>query len=218
MAGTIFDMPAPRAARSSLKYIGAHPEEKDIPSQAAEGEPEVECEPRLGKAVFNYLAPRKGVDAPSDFRSCASCANYVPERAFHAATTGNHCVLFGSFPVEPHAVCNFYHPWPDGKPEEHAVGAHALCCLAGARMSISPYEAGYCADRDHDHRCRYCRHYDALGDADSPGPECEFMEELNRKVANLFDVSEKIDPDGGCSAWCEPAPDESNPSGQEGKL
>ena len=192
-------------------------ERKEIPSQAEEGEPEVGCEPKMGKEVFNYLAPRKGTDAPGDFRSCASCKNFVPERAFHAATTGNHCVLFGTFPVEPHGNCFRYVPWPAGKPMEHVIEGHALACLNGSRSSLSPFDAGYCEDKDHSHKCKNCRHYDWKGDDDTMGPECEFFEELNRKLPNLFMAGESIDPDGGCSAWAEPVPDESNPSGQEGQ-
>ena len=216
MARTIFDIPEPRAPRAAGRMLAA-PEPEETPSQEDEGEPEVMSEPKLGRNVFNYLAPRKGIDAPGDFRSCSSCRNFVPERAFHAATTGNKCVLMGSYPIAPHGNCFRYAPWPDGKPVEHVVEGHALACLNGVRAALGPWDTGYTEDADCSHRCRDCRHYDAIGDADAPGPECEFMEEMNRKVPNVFNVNESIDPDGGCSAWCEPEPDESNPSGQEGQ-
>ena len=209
MAKTIFDSPPPRPTAG--RFMAA-PEPKEIPSQAEEG---VSCDPKMGMSVFNYLAPRKGIDAPGDFRSCASCENFVPERAFHAATTGNHCVLFGSFPVQPYANCFRYAPWPAGKPVEHIIEGHALACLNGSRSSLSPFEAGYCEDDDHGHKCRDCKHFDMMGDEDSMGPECEFAEELNRKLSNLFFASESVDPDGGCSAWAECESDEPASSGQE---
>ena len=216
MAKTIFDIMPVRPTRGP-SFIGAEPEKK-IPTQAEEGEPEVGADPRLGRAVFSYLEPRKGTDAPGDFRSCASCRNFVPERAFRAATRGNHCVLMGNWPIEAHASCNHYAPWPMGKPIEHVIDAHALACLNGARQSLDPYSANYDDNPRHSHKCSGCRHFDAVGDEDTHGPECELMEALNRSLPKVFDAGESIEADGGCSAWTEPAPDESNPSGQEGGL
>lgn len=206
MAKTIFDADEPREARPASAYIGM----PAPPSQAEEGEPEVVSEPPVERTALNYLAPRKGVDAPGDFRSCASCCHFVPERAFRAATMGNHCALLGSFPVEAHANCNHYAPWPNGRPVEAMIDAHALACLNGSGAALTPYDAGYDSDDDHCHKCCGCRHYDAIGDADTPGPECELMEELNRCLPKIFQVSESVDPNGGCSAWAEPMPDEPN--------
>ena len=219
MAKTIFDLPEPRSARSGARFLADTEDEKsEAPSQAEEGEPEVVSEPKLDREAFSYLEPRKGIDAPGDFRACSSCKNFVPERAFHAATTGNHCVLFGSFPVAPNANCARYVPWPMGKPIESVIEAHALACLNGSRASLSPFDAGYCEDHGHSHKCRNCRHYDFMGDAETAGPECEFMEELNRELPNIFQLREAVDPDGGCSAWVEPIATEDNPSGQEGAM
>ena len=221
MAKTTASYPAPaRVVRGGLSYIGLDPPPpKPIPSQKEEGEPEVGSQPLLGRQVLNYLEPRKGIDAPSDFRACASCRSFVPERAFRAATTGNHCVILGNFGVDPSGNCSHYAPWPMGKPIEHVIEGHALACLNGARASLSPYDVGYCEDRHHTHKCRACRHFDAMSDDSdngAKGPHCELYEELNRKLPKVFQAFEPVDPDGGCSAWAEPVPDESNPSGQEG--
>lgn len=217
MAKTIFDVAAPRAPRPTFRPIAAEEPREEIPSQAEEGEPEVGSEPPVGRQAFSYLAPRKGIDAPGDFRSCMSCASFVPERAFRAATTGNHCVLLGSFPVEPHGNCFRYHPWANGKPVEAVVEAHAMACLNGVRAPLGPFDVGYCEDHGHSHRCRSCRHYDAVGDADTEGPECEAFEALNRELPAVFQINESIEPDAGCNLWAEPVPDESNLSGQEGQ-
>jgi hypothetical protein len=53
---------------------------------------------------------------------------------------------------------------------------------------------------------------------DEDGPECEFFEELNRSASEMFSLNDRIDPNGGCSAFGEPVPTESNPSGKEGPL
>jgi len=218
MAKTIFDAPAnPRPARAASIVAYDEPEPKEIPSQAEEGEPPVEAIPRLTMTALGYLAPRKGIDAPGDFRSCMSCRNFVPERAFHAATTGNHCVLLGTWPIEPHGNCNHYAPWGNGKPVEAAIEAHALACLNGSRAALTPWDVNYCCDHGHSHKCRDCKHFDRIGDADTNGPECELAEEFNREIPNVFQASESVDPDGGCNAWAEPVPDESNPSGKEGQ-
>ena len=212
MAKTIFDMPMPRPSRSGISFIGGDPApEKPIPSQEEEGEPEVVCDPPLGRNVFGYLEPRKGIDAPGDFRSCMSCASFIPERAFHAATFGNRCQLLGSFPIEPMANCYRWRPWPMGKPVEAVVEAHALGALNGARSSLSPFDVGYSADTDDIHQCRGCRNFDPQSDdvADgAQGPHCEAMEQLNRALPKMFQVNESVDPNGGCSAWTEPANDE----------
>ena len=94
---TILDTP-PMRPKPSGRMLAEWPEP---PTQAEEGEPEVVAEPRLMSEALNYMAPRKGIDAPGDFRSCASCMAFVPERAFHAATRGNRCMILGDFPVEP---------------------------------------------------------------------------------------------------------------------
>lgn len=213
---TAIDMPAPRARLSGGLLAGPGPAE--MKTQAEEGEPEVVAEPRLMSEALNYMAPRKGIDAPGDFRACSSCRSFIPERAFHAATRGNRCLIFGDFPVEPYANCARYCPWPQGKPIEHVVEANALCCLNGSASSIAPWAAGYCEDQDHNHQCGSCRHYDygMQEDGSEPKPSCEIFEELNRKVPNLFATPTAVDRNAGCAAWGEPVPDDDNPSGQEG--
>ena len=213
MAKTIFNASSvARPVSRGPSFIGMDPRPPaPIPSQKEEGEPEVASAPLLGRPTLNYLEPRKGTDAPGDFRSCASCRAFVPERAFRAATTGNHCVILGNFPVEPYANCSHYAPWPMGKPIESVVESNALCCLNGARASLSPYDVGYDEDRDHSHKCRSCRQFDPESDdADdgAEGPHCEFFEQLNRSLPKIFQVNESVDPDGGCSAWTEMVPDE----------
>ena len=214
---TIFDAPPPRPASRAMTPYLADVAPKKIPSQAEEGEPEVGSDPPLARNVFGYLEPRKGIDAPGDFRSCQSCASFIPERAFHAATVGNRCHLLGSFPVEPHANCFRYRPWCDGKPVEATIEHHALACLNGARSSLTPWQVGYCSDKDHDHKCRSCRHVDRYAEPGEPSPSCEFFETLNRSLPKIFQVEQSVDLDGGCSAYAEPVPDESNPSGTEGQ-
>lgn len=213
---TAIDMPMPRAKPSGRMLASPEPEEPK--TQAEEGEPEVVAEPRLMSEALNYMAPRKGIDAPGDFRACSSCRNFINERAFHAATTGNRCLLFGDFQVEPHANCARYVPWPKGKPIEHVIEANALCCLNGSASSISPWAAGYCENREHNHQCRSCRHFDSgyQEDGSEPKPECEIFESLNRLAPNIFATPTAVDRNAGCSAWGEPVPDEDNPSGQEG--
>lgn len=205
MAKTAADLPV----LSMLKPGKARLAVDDEPEQAEEGEAEVIAEPRLGKDALGYLAPRKGIDAPGDFRQCQSCQSFIPERAFHAATTGNRCKLLGgNFPIGPGDYCHKYTPWPQGKPVEHAIEAHALMALNNSPASVSPWEVGYCANDDHKHQCGRCRFFDAIGDPDSPGPECEFFEELNSELPNVFQASTIVEPNAGCNAWSEPAPDE----------
>lgn len=196
---TAIDMPAPRAKPIGGLLAGPRPAE--MKTQAEEGEPEVIAEPRLMSEALNYMAPRKGIDAPGDFRACSACASFIPERAFHAATRGNRCKILGSFPVEPHANCNRFNPWPTGKPIEHVIEANALCCLNGSAAAMSPITAGYCEDKDHNHQCRSCAHYDFLGEPDNPGPECDFFECLNEALPKIFNTPTKVDPNAGCSAW-----------------
>ena len=198
---TILDSPALRP-KPSGRMLAEGPEP---PTQAEEGEPEVIAEPRLMSEALNYMAPRKGIDAPGDFRSCAACAAFIPERAFHAATRGNRCLILGDFLVEPHGNCNRFAPWPRGKPIEHVIEANALCCLNGSAASMSPMTAGYCEDKDHNHQCRSCRHFDSgyQEDGSDPKPECEMLEELNRKVPNLFASPINVERNAGCSAWAE---------------
>lgn len=210
---TIADTPAPepRKRRGVVTLIayGDRQRAPKVPSQAEEGEKPVAAEPRLGRDVFAYLEPRKGIDAPSEWRECASCRSYVPERAFHGAQNGNRCLLFGgSFPVEPYAYCHRFCPWPMGAPIEHAIASHALMLLNHPQGSVSPFTAGYCEDPSHKHRCKFCRQFDPDGDVDSPGAECEFYGELNEKLPAIFALNEKVDPDAGCDSWSEPPREE----------
>ena len=111
-----------------------------------------------------------------------------------------------------------YMPWPKGKPIEHVIEANALCCLNGSASSISPWAAGYCENREHNHQCRSCAHFDHgyQDDGSEPKPSCELFESLNRLAPNIFATPTAVDRNGGCAAWGEPRPDENNPSGQEG--
>ena len=74
---TAIDMPAPRAKPIGGLLAGPRPAE--MKTQAEEGEPEVIAEPRLMSEALNYMAPRKGIDAPGDFRACSDCASFIPE-------------------------------------------------------------------------------------------------------------------------------------------
>ena len=98
-----------------------------------------------------------------------------------------------------------------GKPVEAVVEAHALGALNGARSSLSPFDVGYSENENHSHQCRSCSFFDPQSDdADNgaEGPHCEAMEQLNRALPKMFQVNESVDPNGGCSAWTEPANDE----------
>ena len=83
---------------------------------------------------------------------------------------------------------------------------------------MSPITAGYCEDKDHNHQCRSCAHFDSgyQEDGSEPKPECELLGEPQPFSAEYFRVATAVDRNGGCAAWAEPRPDDDNPSGQEG--
>jgi len=183
-------------------------------TQAEEGEAKVVSEPKLDKAALGYMEPRKGVDAPTDFRSCASCVNMIPERIFRAATQGNRCLILG-MSVDLTDYCNKYSAWPLGKPDERVLEANALLAIdARGRGAVDMVDAGYCSDDDHKHLCRCCKHFDLMGEPDDPGPGCELMEQLVRDNPDIWGMTNKINPDGGCNGWSEIVPDEPSEAGE----
>jgi hypothetical protein len=164
------------------------------PSQKAEGEEPVVAAPRLGRDVFLYMEPRPALDAPASFAQCASCCNFIPDLQMHGAVRGDRCLLFGTnFPITDDDSCNLYVPWPAGDPCKGCVAHGAEELIGGMRASVKPFDVGYVADTKV--TCKRCRQFDFVDSA------CEAMEELNRKLPQMFDLDEKVSADGCCSMW-----------------
>lgn len=172
-----------------------------------EAEPPVEATPKMGRSVFNYMAPRVGLDGRQYFRQCASCESFVPEAAMGGAVQGARCVKFGSdFPITDDDNCNLYLPWHSGMICESVVCMNAMELRKGIPGGVYPYSVGYRSKCDA--KCRTCRFVD-FGEpalADTGKAECEAYESLTEQSPNIFDLIKAIDPNGGCSMWQAPEP------------
>lgn len=168
------------------------------PAEKEADEPEIEAEPRLDRSTFLYLEGRKGIDGEGYFGCCASCENFIPESQMRGAVRGDRCKLLGAqFPINDDSGCNFYAPWPTGRPCDGCLAHHAEKMIRGERGSVMPMAAGFVFGQRR--VCTTCRQYDF------EAKECRFFEELNEKLPALFDLNKAIVTPAKCTAWTAPA-------------
>lgn len=177
-------------------------EELTEPDEAAEeaAEPAVEAMPKIGRAAFNYLEPRLGLDGRDMFRRCASCESYVPEAMMGGAVMGDRCARFGvDMKINDDASCNLYWPWHSGLPCEAVISFNAMELRKGLGSGPSPWSVGYKSECDA--KCRTCRFMSVEVEDGKASSCCDAFESLNEKSPNLFDLVEEVNAYGGCSLW-----------------
>lgn len=168
-------------------------------------EPPVEANPKIGRAAFNYMEPRLGLDGLNYWRRCSNCESFVPEVAMGAAVAGARCARFGStFVITDDDNCNLFWPWHAGTPCAQVVDMNAMELRKGIPGGPSPYSIGYRSQCDA--KCRTCRFIDfgEPGLENTGKAECEAYESLNECSPNIFDLLKTISPNGGCSLWQAP--------------
>jgi hypothetical protein len=106
------------------------------------------------------------------FAQCSTCALFLPGK--------QRCGIFSKdFKVVANAACSLY---VHGKPHDDQQIIN----------SVSPEEAGYVVGQV---RCENCGWYEA------DHKECGLYEMLNKKLPDVFDLDEYVDPKGCCNAW-----------------
>jgi hypothetical protein len=137
---------------------------------------------RIGRDAFLYADPKPPDDR---FAQCATCIMWTgPEH--------KTCLIHGKDrEIDGDWSCNFY---VHGQPSPDKAGE--------AEALVEPEESGLV---ERQVRCRNCAFFDPQAE-DEPGeegPHCELFEKLNRAYPDLFELDQRVQADGCCTAQTE---------------
>jgi len=125
---------------------------------------------KLKRDIFVYLDPKEPRD---QFAQCATCRMWTGK-------DNNTCSILGKTKVTGDMSCDLY---TYGKPS---------LSLAGKEVATyTPEEVGLVKRSV---RCQNCRSFDPQKSV------CMLYQALNQKNADLFDLDEKVNPQGCCNA------------------
>jgi hypothetical protein len=146
---------------------------------------------KIGRDAFLFMEPISQAEN-EDFAQCGPCRMFVPESYLDIRSGTGRCILHGSdVEVDDDDSCGLFARWPDGKPDEQVIRAHAAELMNDIPGSVTAEESGLVSREVQCHRCDFEKNGATL---------CGLFEELNRKLPEFFDLDTKIEQHSCCNA------------------